>query len=103
MYLNDFTYHKPQTLIEACKILEQCKSGAPIAGGTDILVELKKGLRHNEEIVSLMDIKELKTINETGSELIIGACAAHNEVSKSSLIIKRFPALSEAASKIGTH
>lgn len=103
MYLNDFTYHKPQTLTEACKILEQCKNGAPIAGGTDILVELKKGLRQNEEIVSLMEIKELKTINENGSELIIGACLDHNEVSKSSLIKKRFPALSEAASKIGTH
>ena len=103
MYLNDFTYHKPQTLTEACKILEQCKNGAPIAGGTDILVELKKGLRQNEEIVSLMEIKELKTINENGSELIIGACLDHNEVSKSSLIKKRFPALCEAASKIGTH
>lgn len=103
MYLKDFTYHKPQTLTEACRILEQCKNGAPIAGGTDILVELKKGLRQNEDVVSLMGIKKLNTINENDNELIIGACVAHNEVSKSSLIKKRFPALSEAASKIGTH
>jgi carbon-monoxide dehydrogenase medium subunit len=103
LYLKDFTYHKPQTLTEACRILEQCKNGAPIAGGTDILVELKKGLRQNEEIVSLIGIKELNVINENDNELIIGACVAHNEVSKSSLIRKRFPALSEAASKIGTH
>jgi len=103
LYLKDFTYHKPQTLTEACRILEQCKNGAPIAGGTDILVELKKGLRQNEDVVSLMGIKKLNTINENDNELIIGACVAHNEVSKSSLIKKRFPALSEAASKIGTH
>jgi CO/xanthine dehydrogenase FAD-binding subunit len=103
LYLKDFTYHKPQTLTEACRILEQCNNGAPIAGGTDILVELKKGLRQNEDVVSLMDIKELKTINETRSELIIGACATHNEVLKSSLVKKIIPALSEAASKIGTH
>jgi carbon-monoxide dehydrogenase medium subunit len=102
LYLKDFTYHKPQTLIEACRILEQCNNGSPIAGGTDILVELKKGLRQNEEIVSLMEIKELKTINENGSELIIGSCATHNEVLKSSLVKKIIPALSEAASKIGT-
>ena len=102
MYLKEFTYHKPQTLKEACRILEQSKNGAPIAGGTDILVELKKGLRHNEEIISLIGIKELNEINEYGNELIIGACVAHNEVSKSSLIKKIFPALSEAASKIGT-
>ena len=102
MYLKDFTYHKPQTLKEACSILEQSSNGAPIAGGTDILVEFKKGLRQNKDIVSLTEIKELKTINENGNELIIGACATHNEVLKSSLIKKIFPALSEAASKIGT-
>jgi len=103
LYLQEFTYHKPQSLKEACRILEQSTNGAPIAGGTDILVELKKGLRQNEEIVSLKGIKELKTINENNNELQIGACATHNEVSRSSLIKKRFPALSEAASKIGTH
>lgn len=102
MYLKDFIYHRPQTLKEACRILEQCNNGAPIAGGTDILVELKKGLRHNAEIVSLMEIEELKTINKNGNELIIGACTTHNEVLKSSLIKKIFPALSDAASKIGT-
>jgi carbon-monoxide dehydrogenase medium subunit len=102
LYLKDFTYHKPQTLKEACRILEQSSNGAPIAGGTDILVEFKKGLRQNEDIVSLTEIKELKTINENGNELIIGVCATHNEVLKSSLIKKIFPALSEAASKIGT-
>ena len=102
MYLKDFTYHKPQTLKEACRILEQSSKGAPIAGGTDILVEFKKGLRQNEDIVSLKEIKELKTINENENKLIIGACATHNEVLKSSLIKKIFPALSEAASKIGT-
>lgn len=102
MYLKDFTYHKPQTLKEACRILEKCNNGTPIAGGTDMLVELKKGLRQNEDVVSLKEIKELKTINENGNELIIGACATHNEVLKSSLINKIFPALSEAASKIGT-
>jgi len=80
LYLKDFTYHKPQTLAEACRILEQCSNGAPIAGGTDILVELKKGLRQNEEIVSLIGIKELNVINENDNELIIGACVAHKKL-----------------------
>ena len=102
MYLKDFTYHKPKTLIEACRILGQCKNGAPIAGGTDILVELKKGLRHNEDVVSLAEILDLKLINEKDNSIYIGACATHNEVLKSPLIKKIFPALSETASKIGT-
>jgi carbon-monoxide dehydrogenase medium subunit len=103
LYLNNFMYYRPRTLNEACSILKQSKNGAPIAGGTDVLVELKKGLRYNEEIVSLAGIQELKSITENESSLYIGACATHNEVSDSSLIKTRFPAISEAASKIGTH
>ena len=66
MYILDFKYHKPQTLEEACRILEQSENAAPIAGGTDILVEIKKGLRHNDDIVSLTEIGELKIIEEIG-------------------------------------
>jgi carbon-monoxide dehydrogenase medium subunit len=102
LYLKDFTYHKPQNLEEACKILEQSKNGAVIAGGTDILVEIKKGLRYNDDIVSLTAIEELKVIDEDTDALHIGAGVTHNEVKYSSLINKKFPAIVEAASKIGT-
>ncbi|UCH66757.1 MAG: FAD binding domain-containing protein [Ignavibacterium sp.] len=102
MYLKDFTYHKPQNLEEACKILEQSKNGAVIAGGTDILVEIKKGLRYNDNIISLMAIEELRVIDEDTDALHIGSGVTHNEVKNSSLIIKKFPAIVEAASKIGT-
>jgi carbon-monoxide dehydrogenase medium subunit len=89
-------------LVEACKLLEQSENGAPIAGGTDILVEIKKGLRHNDDIVSLMAIDELKVIDEDMDALHIGAGVTHNEVKYSSLINKKFPAIVETASKIGT-
>jgi len=102
LYLKDFTYHRPQTISEACSILERSQDGAPIAGGTDVLVEFKKGLRQTEDIVSLIDIKELKVISENEIGISIGACATHNEVFRSSLINKKFSALSLAASKIGT-
>jgi CO/xanthine dehydrogenase FAD-binding subunit len=102
MYIQDFTYHKPATLQEACKLLESKKSAAAIAGGTDILVEIKKGLRHNDNIVSLSGIKELKILEETNNPLVIGAAVTHNEIRNSKLIKEKFPALAEAASLIGT-
>jgi carbon-monoxide dehydrogenase medium subunit len=102
MYLHDFTYHKPATLQEACNLLENEKNAAAIAGGTDILVEIKKGLRHNDNIVSLSGIKELKILEESGSQLVIGAAVTHNEIKNSKLIKEKFPALREAASLIGT-
>lgn len=102
MYLKDFTYHRPQTLNEACRILEQCNSGALIAGGTDVLVEIKKGLRHNDEIVSLKEIDELKLVNQDKKNLYIGAGVTHNQVKNSLFIKEKFPALVDAASNIGT-
>ncbi len=102
MYLQDFTYHKPATLQEACKLLESEKNAAAIAGGTDILVEIKKGLRHNDNIVSLSGIKELKILEESGNQLVIGAAVTHNEIKNSKFIKEKFPALAEAASLIGT-
>ena len=102
MYLNNFTYHRPETLEEACKLLEQCKNGALIAGGTDVLVEIKKGLRHNDEIVSLKGIDELKLVSQNKSNLYIGAGVTHNQVKHSQVIKDKFPALIDAASNIGT-
>ena len=102
MYLDDFKYHRPKTLEEACQLLEQCINCAPIAGGTDVLVEIKKGLRHNDEIISLKEIAELKLLNKDKNNLYIGAGVTHNEVKKSLIIKENFSALSEAASNIGT-
>jgi CO/xanthine dehydrogenase FAD-binding subunit len=102
LFLNDFTYHRPATLEEACRLLERYKNCAPIAGGTDVLVEIKKGLRHNDEIISLKEIAELKLLNKDKNNLYIGAGVTHNEVKKSLIIKENFSALSEAASNIGT-
>ena len=62
MYLQDFKYYQPESLEEAFKLLEESKNGAPLAGGTDMLVEIKKGLRQQDEVISLQKIKELKVI-----------------------------------------
>ncbi|GIK60288.1 MAG: xanthine dehydrogenase family protein subunit M [Ignavibacteriota bacterium] len=102
MYLPDFIYHKPQNLQEACSLLEKSENGAAIAGGTDVLVEMKKELRNNNELISLSGISELKIINEDDKNLYIGAAVTHNEIIESSLIKKSFSVLSETAKEIGS-
>ena len=102
MYIEDFNYHRPQSIKEACKLLEQCSNGAVIAGGTDMLVEIKQGLRHHEDIISLTEIEDLKTINVNNDTLEIGAGVTHNMIVLSPIVKKDFKAVAEAASKIGT-
>lgn len=102
MIIEDFIYHKPHSIEEACMLLEQSDNGAPIAGGTDILVEIKQGLRQHKDIISLSGINALKEIHEAEKHIVIGAGVTHNETSSSPLLKKYFPAITEAASKIGT-
>ncbi|MBC8320728.1 MAG: FAD binding domain-containing protein [Bacteroidetes bacterium] len=102
MYISDFNYHKPKTLKEALELLHKSDNGAPIAGGTDMLVELKQGLRQHQDIISLTNIEELKVINEDPDQLYIGAGTTHSEIIASDLIKKIYPVIAEAASKVGT-
>ena len=91
MYISDFQYYRPKSVVEACRILAESPDGVPLAGGTDLLVEMKQGLRHHKDIVSLADIKELKSISEDAENLYIGAGVTHNEMVGSPVIKKNFP------------
>jgi len=103
MYISDFNYFRPKLLKEAIAMLENSNDGAPIAGGTDLLVEIKQGLRHHEDIISLNDIEELKIISENTKGIYIGAGITHNELIFSTVIKEKLPAIAQAASKIGCH
>nr|NQU91100.1 xanthine dehydrogenase family protein subunit M [Bacteroidota bacterium] len=102
MYLKDFNYLRPKSLTEACEMLQKSRDGALIAGGTDLLVEMKMGLRHHEDIISLVDINELKQIEDAGDYIIIGAGVTHSSIANSVLLKQNYSALSEASSNVGT-
>jgi carbon-monoxide dehydrogenase medium subunit len=102
MYLPDFNFHQPVSVKDAISLLGQKSSAVAMAGGTDLLVEMKKGLRVYGDIISLSKIAELKLITEDEHNLYIGAVATHSEVIASPLVGKFAPALVEATSKIGS-
>jgi CO/xanthine dehydrogenase FAD-binding subunit len=102
MYVSDFEYHRPKTVAEACQCVEDHPDGAILAGGTDLLVDLKLGKRHHPAIISLADIPELQLIERSGDQILIGACVTHNGLMDSPVLQEHCPALVEAAATIGT-
>ena len=102
MYISDCNYHRPKTVAETIEILNANSNAAILAGGTDLLVEIKKGIRQHSDLISLADVKELKFISEEKDSIIIGAATTHNEIIKSDLINKFLPALALASSKVGS-
>jgi len=102
MYLPEFNFHQPVSVTDALALLDNGKNSVAMAGGTDLLVEMKKGLRRHSEVISLNRIAELKIITEDGMFVYVGACAKHNEILASPIVNKFIPVLAAAVSKIGT-
>lgn len=103
MLLPKFHYHEPKTLDEACQIMENLGAMArPIAGGTDLLVNMKQGLISPQNLVSLQRIEELAGMDLSGGMLRIKACQTVSELAKSAEIYSSLNALNLGASALGS-
>jgi carbon-monoxide dehydrogenase medium subunit len=72
-----------------------------LAGGSDLLVELKLMPDGPKAVVDISRAADLKHIAITDQGLSIGALATHSEIMRSPIIKKLFPALVDAAHTIG--
>jgi carbon-monoxide dehydrogenase medium subunit len=98
----EFDYFEPETLKEALQRLDQYGVDAKIiAGGTDLLVQMKQGTVHPRYLISLKRVAEVKHIVEDG-ELRIGAGVLWRDVLDFCARDKRYDALSEAIRSLGT-
>ncbi|HEX6307674.1 MAG TPA: FAD binding domain-containing protein [Longimicrobiales bacterium] len=99
--LHEYTYHRPETVAEAARLLAAHPGRARvIAGGTDLVPNMKHGLFTPEHVIALKQIGELKGIEERAGELVIGAAETLAAVSRHPLVRQRFPSLALAAGSV---
>jgi CO/xanthine dehydrogenase FAD-binding subunit len=72
-----------------------------IAGGTDLLADLKFSAHGPDVVVDISRAEDLKNITMTDQGLSIGALVTHTQIMRSPLIRQLFPALVDAAHTIG--
>ncbi len=95
-------YKKPQTLEEALRLKEAQAGARFIAGGTDLLVQLKnKSIAAPLALISLRSISDLKGI-AIGEKTRLGACTPISDILSNQGIAERYPVLFEAASHLGS-
>lgn len=82
-------------------LAENGANAKPLAGGTDLLVELKHGIGVPGILVDLSRIPELRGIEETSDGLRIGGTATHAEIMESELVRRHAPAMIDAARTVG--
>ena len=104
MLLPEFELHEPVSIEDALKLKKKHgKDARLMAGGTDVLVLLKKKVIFTDTIISLLKIKDLSQIKESGNEVVIGACATMAQLSKSPVIKEKFNAIKSACDHLGSH
>ena len=96
--LPEFTYHRPARLEDALALLaEHGEAAMPIAGGTDLLPNMKHRLATPAHLVALRQLPELRGIEVVDGELRIGAAESLTTVSRHPLVLEHAPSLARAA------
>jgi 4-hydroxybenzoyl-CoA reductase subunit beta len=99
--LPEYRYHRPGSLGEAVALLgENGADAMVVAGGTDLIPNMKHRLFEPRHLVALKGVRELRGIREAGDHLCIGAAESLSAVARHPTVVERFPALADAAGHV---
>jgi carbon-monoxide dehydrogenase medium subunit len=103
MILPRFEFYEPRDLKEACALMAFHKQKVvPLAGGTDVLVNMKKRVIQPEYLIGLSRIPELKTVQKEKKQFRIGSGVTAAQIAASTEIKKNFRALAAGAETLGS-
>lgn len=101
--MKPFNYHEPDTIEEACGLLKKHGDQARIiAGGTDLVIQMKRGVIAPGHVISIKRIETMRGITETTDGFRIGAVTPLAEVADHRGLKKQLPMISDSALSIGS-
>ena len=101
--MNALTYESPSSIDEAVKLLTVAGCDAKVlAGGTDLLVQLRTGMIKPSQIIDIKNIPETAVITEENGGYRIGACVAGAVLSEHDGMKNSWPGVVEALELIGS-
>ncbi|HJZ31197.1 MAG TPA: xanthine dehydrogenase family protein subunit M [Hyphomicrobiaceae bacterium] len=96
-----FDYHRPNSVAEAARLLAGAPESKLLAGGHTLLPTMKLRLAGPKTIIDLGRVAELRGIERTGNDLVIGAMETHDAVASSPQVKSAIAGLAELAAHIG--
>ncbi len=102
--MKPFTYARPTTVDEAVGLLREHGDDAVLlAGGTDLVIELRNRWKQPKVVVDLKRIDELRPeIREEDGKLVITASTVMADIVAHPTVQRYFPGLAEAADVVGS-
>ena len=92
---------RPRSLREALNMLRDEDALVPLAGCTDLYVELNAGTLHGTRFVDLWGLGELSRIDRHDGTLRIGAMATYTRIRRSRHVRRHIPMLAAASAAVG--
>ena len=101
--MNRFEYVSPETIEGALTVLNGGEGARILAGGTDVLGEMKRGISSPSQLVNLKSIPELRGIRQDqDGSLTLGALTKLNEAAEHPAIVEHHPLLVQAISEVAS-
>ncbi len=95
-------YVKPGDLSDLRQVMAEYKARATvIAGGTNLIPEMRNGEESPELLIDISDMTELSFIRENNGSIAIGAATTIAEVASSPVLLDNSPILASAAKQLG--
>lgn len=93
---------QPSSLDEALRLrAELADTARVVAGGTDVVVELARGVKPTSTLLDLSHVADLRGITDRGDTIVLGALATHNDVLASAVCRDHALPLAQACLEIG--
>ena len=102
--MHDFDFAAPDSLQQAIELLSRANGEArALAGGTDLIPQIKENRRHPSLVVDIKKIPELNVLAYDADGLRIGAAVSCTRIAEFDAVKQHYPALAEACALIGSY
>jgi CO/xanthine dehydrogenase FAD-binding subunit len=101
--LSPFDYFRPEDIDEALTILGHEREAVLLAGGTDLLVNMRRGKLRPQALVDIKGLEECQGIRWENGHLSVGSLTTFNQLLRSREIREHFPLLVDAARLMGCY
>jgi carbon-monoxide dehydrogenase medium subunit len=95
-------YEAPQTLADAIRMMNTDPRAAPLAGGTDLLIQFRAGVKAPTSFIDLKRIPEMMGMTIDDDGLRLGAATPAIDIVASGEVQRWWPGFAEAVRLIGS-
>jgi 4-hydroxybenzoyl-CoA reductase beta subunit len=101
--LPKFDYFEPTDINEAVSILQNEPAARILAGGTDLLVNMKHRVECPSAVVNIKRIADLDYVHQDNGDIRIGALTPLKRICMTAPVKDNLPGLAQAASAVGSY